>query len=103
MNLSRMQNIVTKINILLQEIHDIKLHNKRNNIFNDHKSHPKNIDRENSQDDTHLIYNNTSSHLPPGKPNNPEHHASNPNHALSIDDNAFALSSSVWFSRGLLL
>ena len=84
-----MQNIVTKINILLQEIRDIKKQNKKNNIFNVRKSHPKDTDEGNVQDDTHLIYNSALIHLPPDKPNTPAHHAPNPNHTPSIDDNAF--------------
>ena len=84
-----MQEIVTKINILLQEICDIKVQKTKNNIFSDHKTHPKGIDEENGQDDTHLIYNNASSHQPPDKLNNLRHHAPNPNHAPNIDDNAF--------------
>ena len=88
--MSQTQEIVTKINMLLQEIHDIKLQNKqRNNIFNVHKTHPKGTDGENGQDDTHLIYNSTSPHLPPDKQNNLERHALNPNHTPSTNDNAF--------------
>ena len=55
--MSQTQDIVTKINILLQEIRDIKRQDKRNNIFNVRKIHPKGIDEENVQDDTHLSYN----------------------------------------------
>ena len=89
-HLSRTQDIVTKINILLQEICDIKKQNKTNNIFNDHKNHPKDTDEGNVQDNTHSIYNSASIHLPPGKQNTLEHHAPTPNHTLSIDDNASA-------------
>ena len=74
---------------MLQEICDIKLQKQRNNIFNDHKAHPKDIDEENGLDDTHLIYNITSIHPLPDKQNTPEHHAPNPNHIPNIDDNAF--------------
>ena len=88
--LSRTQNIVTKINILLQEIRDMKVQNQKKHIFNDHKSHPKDTDEENVQDDTHLIYNNASSHPPPDKQNTPVHHAPNPSHIPNIDGNAFA-------------
>ena len=89
MIMSQTQDIVTKINILLQDICDIKLQKQRNNIFNVHKNHPKGTDEENDLDDTHLIYNNTSSHQQPDKPNTLEHHAPNPNHTPSTDDNAF--------------
>ena len=84
------QDIVTKINILLQEIHDIKKQNKRNDIFNDHKNHPKDTDEENVQDDTHSIYNSVSTHLPPDIQNIPRHHVPDPNHTPNIDDSAFA-------------
>ena len=87
--LSQTQEVVNKINILLQEIHDIKIHKKRNNIFNDHKTHPKDIDVKNVQDDTHLIYNNTSSYPLPYKTNNPRYHALDPTHVPDTDDNAF--------------
>ena len=87
--LSQTQEVVNKINILLQEIHGIKIHKKRNNIFNDHKTHPKDIDVKNVQDDTHLIYNNTSSHPLPYKTNNPRYHALDPTHVPDTDDNAF--------------
>ena len=89
--LSQTQNIVTKINILLQEICDMKEQNKKNNIFSDHKTHPKGTDEENVQGDTHSIYNSASNHLPLDKQNTPGHHAPNPNHTPSIGDNAFAL------------
>ena len=88
-HLSRTQDIVTKINILLQEIHDIKLQKQRNNIFNVHKTHPKDIDEGNALDDTHLIYNSTSTHLPPDRQNILERHVPNPNHTPNIDDSAF--------------
>ena len=88
--LSQTQDIVTKINILLQEIRDIKRQNKKNNIFSVHKSHPKDIDEGNAQDDTHLIYNNASPHLRPDKPNILVHRALTPSHTPNIDDNAFA-------------
>ena len=87
--MSRTENIVTKINILLQEIRDMKVQNQKKHIFNDHKIHPKDIDEENVQDDTHLIYNSASSHLPPGKQNTPIHHVPGPNHTPNIGDNAF--------------
>ena len=89
--LSRTQNIVTKINILLQEIHDIKVQNRKKQLFNDHKNHPKGTDEENDQDDTRLIYNNASTRPLPDKPNTPRCHAPVPNHTPSTDDNAFAL------------
>ena len=89
-DLSRTQDIVTKINILLQEIRDIKKQNKRNNIFNVHKSHPKDTDEESVRGDTHLFYNSASTHLPPNKLSIPEHHAPNPNHTPNIDGSAFA-------------
>ena len=88
--MSRTQNIVTKINTLLQEICDIKVQNQKNHIFNVHKSRPKGIDEGNGQDDTHLIYNSASNHLPLDKQNTPEHYAPNPNHTPNIDDSAFA-------------
>ena len=90
MYLSRTQDIVTKINILLQEIRDIKGQKLKKNIFNDYKNHPKDIDGERGQDDKHLIYNNASSHPPLDKQNTPEHHGPNPTHTLNTDHNAFA-------------
>ena len=87
--MSRTQDIVTKINILLQDICDIKLQKQRNNIINDHKIHPKGTDGENDQDDTHLIHNSTLTHPPHDRQNTPEHHAPNPNHAPNTDGNAF--------------
>ena len=89
LKLSWMQDIVTKINILLQEICDIKLQKQRNNILNVHKNHPKGTDEENGLDDIHWIYNNASSHPPHDIPSNPGHHAPDPNHVPNIDDNAF--------------
>ena len=86
-----MQNIVTKINILLQEIHDIKGQNQKKHIFNDHKNRPKDTGEGNGQDDIHLIYNSASTHLLPCKPNILRHHVPNPNHTPSIDGNAFTL------------
>ena len=50
--MSQTQDIVIKINILLQEIRDIKKQKQRNNIFNVHKTHPKGTDEGNVQDDT---------------------------------------------------
>ena len=88
--LSRTQNLVTKINILLQEICDIKRQKHNKQIFNVHKSHPRGIDEGSGQDDKHLIYNSASIHLLPDKPNIPVHHALNPSHTPNIDDNAFA-------------
>ena len=88
--MSRTQNIVTKINILLQEISDIKKLKQKKHIFNDRKSHPKDTDEENDLDDTHSIYNSASIHLLPDKPSIPEHHAPDPTHTPNIDDNAFA-------------
>ena len=89
--MSQTQSIVTKINILLQEIHDIKKLKIKKQIFNDRKNHPTDIDGENDQDDTHLIYNSASIHPLPCKPNIPRCHAPGPNHTPSTDDNAFAL------------
>ena len=89
--MSRTQSIVTKINILLQEIRDIKRLNQKKHIINGHKNHPKDIDEGNDQGDTHLIYNSTSVHLLPDKPNIPKRHAPDPNHTPNTDDNAFAL------------
>ena len=87
--MSQTQDIVTKINILLQEIRDIKLQNQKKNIFNACKNHPKDTDGENGLDDTHLIYNSASNHLLPDIQNIPERHVPNPNHTPDIDDNAF--------------
>ena len=89
--MSRTQNIVTKINILLQEIRDIKKQTYKKQIFNVHKNHPKGIDEENDLDDTHLIYSSASTHLPPYTLNNPRHHAPDPTHTPSTGGNAFAL------------
>ena len=88
--MSQTQNIVTKINILLQEIRDIKKLNQKKHIFNDHKSHPKDTDGGNGQGDTHLFYNSASSHPLPDKPNIPRHHAPDPNHTPNTDGNASA-------------
>ena len=93
--MSRTQKIVTKINILLQEIRDIKRQNQEKHIFNVHKNHPKGTGAENDQDDTHLIYNSASTHLPPGIPNTPEHHDPNPTHIPNTDGNASALQKPV--------
>ena len=90
LSLSRTQKMVTKINILLQEIRDIKKQKVKTNILNDRKIHPKDTDEGNVQDDTHLIYNSTSIHPLPDKRNTPIHRAPNPNHTPNIDDNAFA-------------
>ena len=87
--LSQTQEIVTKINILLQEIHDIKLQKTKNNIFGDHKTHPKNTDEGSDQDDICLFYNNASSHPLLNILNNPRYHAPDPNHAPNTDDSAF--------------
>ena len=89
--MSRTQNIITKINILLHEIHDIKRQNQEKHIFNAHKNCPKDTGEGNGQDDTHLIYNSASTHLLPNKPNTPRHHAPDPNHTPNIDDSAFML------------
>ena len=86
---SQTQGIVTKINILLQEIHDIKLQNQKRNILNVHMNHPKGIDEENGLDDTHSIYNSASIHLPPDIQNIPVHHVPDPNCTPNTDDNAF--------------
>ena len=74
---------------MLQEIRDIKGQNKRNNIFNVHKTHPKDTGEGTALDDTHLIYNSASVHLLSDKQSIPEHHALNPNHTPDIDGNAF--------------
>ena len=74
---------------MLQELCDIKLQKQRNNIFNVHKTHPKDIGEENGLDDTHSTYNSASGHPLLDKQNTPERHALNPNHAPSTDDNAF--------------
>ena len=87
--MSQTQKIVTKINILLQEIRDIKVQNQKKHIFNVRKTHPKDTDEENVQGDTHLIYNSTSTRPPPDRQNNLVHHVPNPNHIPNIDDNAF--------------
>ena len=87
--MSRTQNIVDKINIILQEIRDIKRGNQEKHIFNVHKNHPKGTDAGNGQDDTHLIYNIASTHPLPDKLNTPRHHALTPNHTPDTDDNAF--------------
>ena len=84
-----MQDIVTKINILLQEIHDMKLQNKRNNTFNAHKNYPKDIGEENALGDTHLFYNSASSRQPHDIPNILGHHDLDPNHVPNTDGNAF--------------
>ena len=88
--MSQTQNIVTKINILLQEISDIKKLKQKKQIFNDRKNHPKDIDEGNDLDDTHSIYNSASTHPLPDKLSIPEHHAPDPTHTPNIDDNAFA-------------
>ena len=89
LNVSRTQKIVTKINILLQEIRDIKKQKQEQQILSVHKNHPKGTDVENGQGDTHLIYNSASNHLLPDKPNIPEHHAPDPTRIPDIGDNAF--------------
>ena len=88
--LSRTQKIVTKINILLQEIRDMSKHKPDKHAFNGHKNHPKDIDVKNGQDDTHSIYNSTSSHPLPDKPNIPIRRGPDPNHTPDTGDNAFA-------------
>ena len=88
--MSQTQNIVTKINILLQEISDIKKQKHKKHIVNVHKNHPKGIGAENGQDDTHLIYNSASTHPLPDKLNTPRRHAPDPTHTPDTDDNAFA-------------
>ena len=79
------------INILLQEIRDIKNQKHSKQIVNDRKNHPKGTDEGNGQDDTHLIYNNALTHPLPDKPNIPIHHAPDPIHTPDTDDNASAL------------
>ena len=93
--MSRTQNIVTKINILLQEIRDIKKQKQDKQIFNDHKNHPKDTGEENAQGDTHLIYNSASTRPLLDIQNIPEHHAPNPTHTPNIDDNASALQKPI--------
>ena len=93
--MSQTQNIVTKINILLQEICDIKRQKQGKQIFKDHKNHPKDIDEGNDRDDIHLIYNSASTHPPPDIPNIPEHHAPSPTHTPNIDDNASVLQKPI--------
>ena len=87
---SRMQNIVTKINILLQEIRDIKKQETCKQIINGHKNHPKDTDEENVPDDIRLIYNNASTHPPLDILNSPKHRDPNPTCTPNTDDNAFA-------------
>ena len=89
--MSQTQNIVTKINILLQEIRDIKKQNQEKHIFNDRKNRPRGIDEESDQGDKYLIYNNASTRPLPDILNTPKHHVPNPTHIPNIDDNAFAL------------
>ena len=88
--MSRTQDIVTKINILLQEFRDIKKQKSDKQIFNVRKNHPKGIDEENGQDDTHLIYSSASTHPLPYKPSIPRRRAPDPNRIPNTDDNAFA-------------
>ena len=85
-----MQGIVNKINILLQEIHDIKLQKIRNNKINVHKIHPKDTDEGNGQGDTHLIYNSASTHLLPYKSHTLGHYDPDPTHTPNTGHNAFA-------------
>ena len=100
--MSRTQSIVTKINILLQEICDIKKQNLRNNIINVHKSHPKGTDEGNAPDDTHLIYNSASTHPLPDIQSTPGHHVPSPNHTPNTDCNAFVQQKpdpyELWFA-----
>ena len=93
--MSQTQKIVTKINILLQEICDIKRQNQEKHIFNVHKNHPEDTGAENGRDDTHLIYNSASTHPPHDIPNSPKHHVPNPTHIPNTDDNASALQKPV--------
>ena len=93
--LSQTQNIVTKINILLQEICDIKKQKLDKQIFNDHKNHPKDIGEGNGQDDTHWIYSNASDRPPLDIPNTPGHHVLSPNHTPNTDGNASALQKPI--------
>ena len=88
--MSRTQNIVTKINILLQEIRDIRRQKTCKQIVNDHKNHPKDIDEENAPDDIHLIYNNASTRPPLDILNIPKHRDPSPTRIPNTDDNAFA-------------
>ena len=81
--------MVTKINILLQEIRDIKGQKTCKQIINDHKNHPKDTDEENVPGDIRLIYNNASARPPLNIPNIPEHRDPNPTHTPNTDDNAF--------------
>ena len=89
--MSRTQKIVTKINILLQEIRDIKKQKSDKQIFNVHKNHPKGIGEENARGDTHLIYNSASTRPPLDIQNTLEHHAPDPTHTPNIGDNASVL------------
>ena len=89
--MSRTQKIVTKINILLQEIRDMKKQKEDNNIINAHRNHPKGTGEENVPGDTHLIYNSASTHPPPDIQNIPGRHAPNPTRIPNTDDNASAL------------
>ena len=75
---------------MLQEIRDIKKQKQDKLIFNGHKNHPKDIDEENAQGDTHLIYNSASTRPPLDTQNIPEHRAPSPTHTPNTDDNAFA-------------
>ena len=76
---------------MLQEIRDIKRQNQEKHIFNAHKNRPKDTGEGNGQDDTHLIYNNASTHPLPDIPNILRCHAPDPNHTPNIDDSAFVL------------
>ena len=69
----------------------MKVQNQKKYILNVHKNHPKDTDEGNDQDDTCLIYNNTSTHQLPDKPNIPGHHVPNPTHTPNTDDNASVL------------
>ena len=75
---------------MLQEIRDIKKLNQKKHIFNVRKSHPKDTDEENGQDDTHLIYSNASLHPPLDIQNTLGHHDPSPTHIPNTGDNAFA-------------
>ena len=51
--MSRTRNLVTKINILLQEICDIKVQNQKKQHINDHRTRPMDIGGEHGQENKH--------------------------------------------------
>ena len=84
-----MQNIVNKINILLQELYNMKVQNKGEQHISDHRVYPRDTDEGHSWNDTYLIYNNTLTHLLPYKFHIPRCHAPTPIHKSNTDSNAF--------------